>query len=158
LVVNGRANITTAAVPVTAPSAALDREDLFWTSIKDGSDPAAFDAYLKQYPDGTFAPLARQRLASAASPARTLDAARFDGSWNVTIECPPHQGAAGYSMQFLAEVKDGVLAGQFGSLGQPNSLTLSGKIQPDGKASVDARGMTGDPKFTLNRASPGLPY
>jgi Caspase domain len=156
LVVNGTANVTTAAVP--APSAALDREALFWMSIKDGTDPVAFEAYLKQYPDGAFAPLARQRLASATSPARTLDAVRFDGTWKVSIECPPHQGGAGYLMQFLAEVKDGVLAGQFGSMGQPNSLTLTGKIQPDGKASVDARGMTGDPKFTLNRASPGSPY
>ena len=101
LVVNATANVTTAAVPVPAPSAALDREALFWMSIKDGTDPAAFEAYLKQYPDGAFAPLARQRLASAASPARTLDAARFDGTWNVTIECPPHQSAAGYTHAVL---------------------------------------------------------
>jgi Caspase domain len=156
LVVNATANVTTAAVP--APSAALDREAVFWMSIKDGSDPAAFDAYLKQYPDGAFAPLARQRLAGATSPARTLDAARFDGSWTVTVDCPAHQSAAGYSMQFFAEVKDGVLAGQFGSSGQPSSLTLKGRIEPNGKGSIDARGMTGDPKFTANRVSQGSPY
>jgi Caspase domain len=156
LVVNATANVTTAAEP--APSAALDREALFWMSIKDGTDPAAFEAYLKQYPDGAFAPLARQRLASVTSPPRTLDAARFDGTWNVTVECPPHQSAAGYSMQFLAEVKNGVLAGQFGSMGQSNSLTLNGRIEPDGKASIDARGMTGDPKYTMNRERQGSPY
>lgn len=156
LVVNGTGNVTTAAVP--APSAALDREALFWMSIKDGTDPVAFEAYLKQYPDGAFAPLARQRLASATPQARTLDAARFDGTWNVTVECPAHQSAAGYSMQFFAEVKDGVLAGQFGSLGQPSSLTLNGRIPPDGKASIDARGVTGDPKYTLSRVSQGSPY
>jgi len=156
LVVNATANVT--AAPVPAAPAPLDRETLFWMSIKDGTDPATFEAYLKQYPDGTFAPLARRRLASVASPPRTLDAARFDGSWNVSIECPPHQGAAGYVMQFLAEVKDGVLAGQFGSMGQPNSLTLNGTIQPDGKASIDARGMTGDPKYAMNRERQGSPY
>ena len=80
-------------------------------SIKDGTDPAAFEAYLKQYPDGAFAPLARQRLASVTQPRAALDAARFDGTWNVTIQCPPHQAAAGYKLRFLAEVKDGVLAG-----------------------------------------------
>jgi hypothetical protein len=31
---------------------------------------------------------------------------------------------------------------------QPGSLTLSGKIQPDGKATIDASGMVGDPKNT----------
>ncbi len=76
----------------------------------------------------------------------------------MTIECPPHQSAAGYSMQLLAEVKDGVLAGQFGNFGQPNSLTLNGKIQPDGKATIDGRGMTGDPKYAVNRTSQGTPY
>jgi hypothetical protein len=61
-------------------------------------------------------------------------------------------------MQFFAEVKDGVLAGQFGSSGQPSSLTLTGRIEPNGKGSIDARGMTGDPKFTANRVNQGSPY
>ena len=64
LVVNVTVNVTTAAV--TAPPAAADREALFWMSIKDGTDPAAFEAYLKQYPEGTFAALARQRLAGVS--------------------------------------------------------------------------------------------
>jgi uncharacterized caspase-like protein len=50
LVVNVTVNVTTAAVPAPAPSA--DREALFWSSIKDGTDPAGFEAYLKQYPAG----------------------------------------------------------------------------------------------------------
>ena len=162
LIVNAAGNVTTpgnvTTAAVTAPAVAPDREALFWMSIKDGNDPAAFEAYLKQYPDGTFAPLARRRLASVTSPSRALDAARFNGSWNVTVECPAHAGAAGYSKQFLAEVKDGVLTGQDGGPGQPGSLTLTGKIQPDGKASIDARGLTGDPKFTATRAVQGSSY
>ena len=55
-------------------------------------------------------------------------------------------------------MKDGVLAGQFGSSGQPSSLTLNGRIEPNGKASIDARGMTGDPKYNVSRASQGVPY
>ena len=39
---------------------AMERE--FWNSIKDSQHPQEFAAYLKQYPDGTFAELARQRL------------------------------------------------------------------------------------------------
>ena len=137
-----------------------NREALFSISIKDGSDPAAFEAYLKQYPAGTFAALARQRLASLAAPPPTSSAARFDGIWNVTIECPrTSTGAEGYVLRFFVEVKDGVLRGQHGTKqGQPSSLTLTRPIQPDGSAAINARGLTGDPKYAVNRESKGTPY
>ena len=48
--------------------------------------------------------------------------------------------------------------GSSGACGQPSSLTLNGRIQPDGKASIDARGVTGDPKYTVNRVGQGSPY
>ncbi len=44
-------------------------ETTFWTSIKDGSDPADFEAYLKRYPEGHYADLARNRLTSLDEPA-----------------------------------------------------------------------------------------
>jgi hypothetical protein len=156
LVVNVTVNVTTAAV--SAPSAAPDREGLFWMSIKDGTDPAAFEAYLKQYPQGTFATLARQRLASVSQPAPARDLARFDGAWNVTVQCPAHGSASAYTRRLLAQVKDGALAAQLGDVGQPGFLTLSGKIQPDGKASIDARGMVGDARNAVNRLSQGAAY
>ena len=156
LVVNVTVNVTTAALAAPAPAA--DREALFWTSIKDGTDPAGFEAYLKQYPNGVFAPLARQRLAGLAAKPPALDPARFDGTWNVTIECPAHNSAAGYTLRFLAAVKDGVLHAQHGVTGKPDSLTLTGKISSDGSASIAARGRTGDPKFSVNRESTGTPY
>lgn len=43
-------------------------------------------------------------------------------------------------------------------LEQPGSRTLSGKLQPDGKASLDARGMVGDPRNTANRLSRGTVF
>jgi Caspase domain len=93
LIVNVTVHVTTTAA-LPAPASAPDRESLFWTSIKDGSDPAAFQAYLRQYPDGTFAELARQRLASLSQAPRPT---RFDGIWNVIIQCPPHKSADGYA-------------------------------------------------------------
>ena len=94
LVVNVTVNVTTPAVVAdggrVAAGAGPDREALFWMSIKDGTDPAGFEAYLKQYPQGTFAALARQRLASVSPPARAPDLGRFDGAWNVTVECPAY--------------------------------------------------------------------
>jgi len=160
LVVNVTVNVTAATAPgsTAAPASTTDREALFWISIKDGTDPAAFEAYLKQYPEGTFAPLARQRLAGRAEKSVASSTAQFDGTWAVTIDCPTHGSAAGYILKFFGQVKDRVLLAQHGIEGQPNSLTLSGKIQPDGSASIDARGITGDPRYSVNHETKGTPY
>lgn len=40
-----------------------DADTLFWSSIKDSASTADFDAYLAQFPNGTFAQLARNRKA-----------------------------------------------------------------------------------------------
>ncbi len=52
-----------ASVPATA-DAALDLA--FWQAIVDSADPALFQAYLDRFPNGTFAPIAKARLAAAA--------------------------------------------------------------------------------------------
>lgn len=52
-----------AATPKAAPIAGdTEAELLFWQSIKDSRDAADFEAYLKQYPAGRFADIARNRL------------------------------------------------------------------------------------------------
>lgn len=87
------------------------------------------------------------------------DAKRFDGTWEVTLACPQHtDGALGFSYQFFAHVKNGVLHGQRGTEGDAASLTLDGKIDPDGSAMINAKGFTGDPKFSVNRAQKSSPY
>jgi hypothetical protein len=150
-------NVTTAAAtPGAAPTA--DRDALFWASIKDSTDRGGFEAYLRQFPDGAFAPLAKRRLAELSQPSTALGVARFDGEWDATVQCPEHNGAEGYTFRFSVQVKDGVLAGQYGIAGRPSSLTLAGKIQPDGNAIIDANGMTGKPRFTINRVETGTTY
>ncbi len=51
-----------------------DRIELaFWESITESDDPADFNAYLERYPEGAFAPLARNRLSALrpSAPAAT---------------------------------------------------------------------------------------
>ena len=55
-------------------AAPADRELAFWESIKDSRDPADFQAYLEQYPGGTFAALARNRLAALQPQQQTATA------------------------------------------------------------------------------------
>lgn len=52
-----------APVPAPRPSTSeAEMELTFWTSIKDGTNPAMFEAYLRKYPQGHFSELARIRL------------------------------------------------------------------------------------------------
>lgn len=66
-------------VPATpAPVAAAPRDDraeiLFWESVRAGNTAADYRAYLERFPAGTFAPLARARLAELQPPTAALAA------------------------------------------------------------------------------------
>ncbi len=60
-----------APIAIPAPTAPPDRDALFWQSIQASRQIADFDAYLKQFPNGTFADLARHRI-EALTPPRTV--------------------------------------------------------------------------------------
>src|SRR5262249_39302379 len=57
-------NVTIAPPPVQTPPStpAVDKEALFWSTIKDSKNADDFAEYLKQYPMGSFAGLARNRI------------------------------------------------------------------------------------------------
>jgi hypothetical protein len=86
-----------------------------------------------------------------SAPASPGDVARFDGRWNVNVECPRHpDGAFGYVIGLVAEVKDGVLRGEKAAEGAAGEIRIQGVIQPDGTAKLEVKGTTGDdPKFLL---------
>ena len=58
--------------PASAPSgsaaASAELEGLFWQSIMNSTNPAEFEAYLSQFPNGVFRALAQARLAALRSP------------------------------------------------------------------------------------------
>ena len=66
----------------------------FWDSVKDGS-PAELESYLEQYPEGTFASLARTRLDAAALPP-------IDSS----VPTPAETAADALDLAFWNSVKD----------------------------------------------------
>lgn len=49
-----------------------DTERLFWESINDSTDKADFDAYLRQFPTGVFAALARNRIATIVATEQAV--------------------------------------------------------------------------------------
>lgn len=164
--------------PVTiAPTQASD-EAVFWQSVQDSRSPADLQAYLPRYPQGTFAELAQQRLATLAAqqqaaqaplyatpgyagPAVPVQAGRgkFDGVWDVVLSCSrAEDGASGYTFRFAATVRGNVLRAEKGTPGQPGSLVLNGTIQPDGNAMLMANGNTGNPEYSVGRVSQTTPY
>ena len=63
------------AARVPSPPASAELEGLFWQSIMNSTNPAEFEAYLAQFPNGVFSALARARLAALQSPAGAAAAA-----------------------------------------------------------------------------------
>ena len=66
-----------ATAPPQAVSAANpEQENIFWQSIVDSTNPAMFEAYLAQFPNGVFRALAEVRLAELRAPGSDLPAAK----------------------------------------------------------------------------------
>ena len=68
----GTAATSSAASAAGQPPAAAatpEQENLFWQSIVDSTNPADFEAYLEQFPNGVFRVLAENRLEALRAPA-----------------------------------------------------------------------------------------
>ena len=94
------ATATASDLPSTPPVSELSADNevalelALWDSVKDGS-PAELESYLEQYPEGTFASLARTRCdAAAPSPAGAVAPA------------PPDADAEALDLAFWNSVKD----------------------------------------------------
>jgi TPR repeat protein len=98
------------SIPQTAPAAApappVDPELVFWQTIANSGTPADFEEYLRRYPQGQFAGLARNRLAAVQTPR------------SVTPVAPPVSakpaGEAGWTPEEKRQVQHALRAlGQF---------------------------------------------
>ena len=58
-----------ANAPAAPPASGAELEGLFWQSIVNSTNPADFEAYLEQFPNGVFRALARNRLAELSGSA-----------------------------------------------------------------------------------------
>lgn len=92
----------------------------------------------------------------AIMPMAPAFASSFDGKWSVTQDCEGAPGGARpFKWSYDATVKDGNFLGQFGTRGQPSSLTLSGRVQADGTAALVASGLNGKSDYTVGFGQPG---
>ncbi len=68
-------------VPATGAANSLSSEIVFWQSIASSRDRADFEAYLQQFPQGSFVSLARVRLAAFPRLPAPVPAAE-DAAWS----------------------------------------------------------------------------
>ena len=77
--------------PSAVPPTSAELEGLFWQSIVNSTDPADFEAYLEEFPNGVFRRLAENRLAALS----TSDSAVPEpASTGVGAEARPRPGTA----------------------------------------------------------------
>jgi hypothetical protein len=85
-------------------------------------------------------------------PLTTSLAASFDGNWDVVVICPAEpNGAKAFTLRYKAEVKNGVIHGQYGTKDQPGSQSIDGQIEPNGTAMLTASGLVGNPEMAYKQ-------
>ncbi len=96
-------------------------------------------------------------LGCLGAPA-ALAGHEFDGTWTTVLSCENSHGALGYSFEFPATVRDGVLHAEKGTRGQPGWLTLDGTIGADGAATLYASGLVGAAPYAVGDRPAGTAY
>jgi hypothetical protein len=85
-----------------------------------------------------------------------------DGRWSVALVCPDLKNQSslikGYEYTFAAVVKDGKLEAQYGTPGQPDSLSLAGIVRSDGALEITANGIVGASTSAVGMVPRGTPY
>jgi tetratricopeptide (TPR) repeat protein len=84
--------VARAKQPTGVSASPLDAELTFWDSIKNSDDPEEFAAYLKKYPNGEFAGLARIRLRKLES--KRAEAAKAGGEREAAAALTPTKDTA----------------------------------------------------------------
>lgn len=69
-VFNAPMTVKVAPTLVQSSIGAADRETVFWQSVQDSENVALYEAYLAQFPDGVYAPIAKVKVAELQPDAR----------------------------------------------------------------------------------------
>jgi hypothetical protein len=121
------------APQIVAPLPIRDRETLFWQSVKDSKFPADFQAYLEQYPNGTFSGLARVRvdaLTKQTIASKQSAAHPYDGNWNGWLRTYGGLFNSPVEATFTVTVNDSRLRGTVHMYGE--SRTIKADVDPSG--------------------------
>lgn len=91
-------------------------------------------------------------------PAAAAGAGGFDGDWKVSLFCPALASAGSYGFDFPVQVRNSRLRGEHGPAGSAGWMLLEGEIAVDGGATLNAQGLTGEARYSVDGAPPMSPY
>jgi hypothetical protein len=91
-------------------------------------------------------------------PVGSADSGGFDGNWKVSLFCPALSSASSYGFDFPAQVRNSRFRGEHGPAGSAGWMLLEGEIAADGVAMLNAKGLTGDARYSFDGAPPMSPY
>ncbi|MHC4045894.1 caspase family protein [Bradyrhizobium sp. 23AC] len=165
---NGPVSVTIApGAPQIAPRAdPCASAEAHWKAADTIGTASAFEDHLTRFSSCSFASLAKARIEGlkqkvALAPATNTRAGGskdFDGTWDVTLNCPASGKAQGFTRPLAGTVTNGVFHAEAQSKDGVNRLEIDGQIPADGKTTLSARGTTGASAYTLNNLAPGSPY
>jgi class 3 adenylate cyclase len=140
----------------TLSAASSSPDEAAWRTAVAANTFAGFNEYLQASPAGAHVEEAQLQIAdlTLASPAKSK---AYDGRWLTRISCPTFGRAQGYSTELSAEVKDGAYHARIGTVGEPGSLVIEGKIVSDGTSALLAKGSVGSTAASGGTAV-GTPY
>jgi hypothetical protein len=101
---------------------------------------------------------ASHQKAQEPAPQPAVASNRFDGDWNVRMDCPASAEAQAFGISLPASVLNGQLFGSNGAQGLPGVVQVEGTILPGGDARLQARGRTDSPAVEAGRPPPGTPF
>jgi uncharacterized caspase-like protein len=118
----------------------------FWDAIKNSSNAADYEAYVAQFPDGTFVTLATNRIAmlragetpaavaqqQASLPDPTEEVAEFDGDWILKVrgdECSLVGRTKATVVVSNSSLSGSIKIGSFGMFQVQGTILPSGKLE-----------------------------
>jgi class 3 adenylate cyclase len=150
------------SAPLQAPAseklsaAPSSPDEAAWRTAVAANTIVGFNEYLQASPLGAHAEEAKLQIADLILTSPTKSNA-YDGRWSTMISCPAFGRAQGYSQELSAEVKDGAYHAQLGTIGEPGSVVIDGKIISDGTSAIFAKG-TVDSTATSGGSAVGTSY
>ena len=116
--------------------AEIDRQDrAFWRDTGAGTDETGLRAYLDRFPDGLFAPIARERLDAIAAERQAAAQARDRAAWDIARQADTPEAYRRYLEEFPQ--------GAFAAPAQERIEALTGPAPqpegPDPEIEADAR-------------------
>jgi hypothetical protein len=154
---NGKLESAAAPTSVVTPPDPCSGAADDWKGAETVGTKAAFEGHILRFPTCAFVGPAKSKIA-ALTPSSSMTPNKFDGVWIVREVCEKNRVWRSDTYQFAGKIKDGIFHFQYGSEGEANSATFDGKIEVDGSAEINVKGLTGDPAYDPLHRPAGTAY